>query len=373
MDYKNIAIIDHVGSKSGMDCYDDSLTKALSNNGCGSMIFSNYLGNNRNVIYKKVFEGFSDSGRLLKFYRMIRACIKAGYISKKAKVDMVIVHLFSAEIIGLMLVLVPKIFNLKIALIAHDISSFRNDDKRYIQKMIYNYLTDLVIVHNEYSFDKLFSSIDIKERSKVHVIRHGGYLDNIKTIDMQKARAKLGLNSTKKYLLFFGQIKNVKGLDILLRAMPNINENIQLIIAGKLWKNDFSYYDDLILKKQIESRIIKKLHFIENSERDYLYAAANMLVLPYRKIYQSGVLLMAMSYGLPVIASDLHANKEVIRHMENGLLFQNENEEELASLINKTMDDAKFLKDISNNAIDTIKKKYSWDSVAIKYIDLLDS
>jgi len=372
MNYR-ISIIDHVGEKAGMDYYSSSLAKGFINQKHRCTIYSNFIGIESNKItYKVYYEGHTKKNTLVQLYRFITATIKSSYNSHKEQTDLIILHLFSANIITLILMLIPKIFSLKIAVISHDISSFVDNDNTLIQNLIYNTLSDHIIVHNQFSYDELVKNIKLNNPKKVNIIKHGGYLDHIgEKPDKATVRKNLGLEIYGKYILFFGQIKNVKGLDILLEAMNTLPTDIKLIIAGKPWKADFSKYDKLIEKYNLEKRIIKIIRFIEDEEREKLFFAADVNVLPYRIIYQSGVLLMAMSHGLPVIASNLPANKEIIDHGRNGLLFESNNSISLSDNIIKFFKNKSEQANMSANALNTIQDEYNWNEIAKKYIKLL--
>ncbi|MCD6486469.1 MAG: glycosyltransferase family 4 protein [Syntrophobacterales bacterium] len=373
---KRIAIFDHVGKKAGMDYYDSSLLKGFLHAGHEGYVFSNFSGlDAEHINYIPVYDGHSNANGLVKGLRLLFGTLRAAQLARKEKIDLVILHLFSANVVTLVLSAIPKLFGLKTAVISHDISSFAgNDSVAAVQGLIYNTLSDYIIVHNRFSYKTLMSNIKIKETNKVHVIKHGGYLDYVEQkIDKKEARRQLGLEEHARYILFFGQIKKVKGLDIVLEAMPDVDNNIHLIIAGKLWKDDFSYYDEIIKKHHLEDRIVKQVRFIKDDEREKYFIAADVNVLPYRTIYQSGVLLMAMSYGLPVIASDLPANKEIIADKKNGLLFQSENSLKLSEQISRYFNDDSLRDTISRNSIETIERNYNWDDIARAYLDIISN
>jgi glycosyltransferase involved in cell wall biosynthesis len=147
--------------------------------------------------------------------------------------------------------------------------------------------------------------------------------------------------------------------------------DINLIIAGKPWKDDFSFYDELIRKYGLEIRVVKMIRFIENDEREKLFFAADVNVLPYRIIYQSGVLLMAMSHGLPVIASDLPANKEIINNGENGMLFSSEDSNDLALKIKLFFQDQSVARKLASNALATIKSDDDWHTISREYLKMI--
>lgn len=367
---KRVAIVDHVGKKAGMDYYSSSLAKGFTDNSIDCYVFSNFEGiDAEKTQYVPVYDGHTTNNAASKLFHFVKATIQSAYQAKQAQVDLVIVHLFSANIVTLLLLLIPKLMGLKVAVVSHDVSSFVGEDNQRLQNIIYNRLADYIIVHNQYSYQTLLKSIQIQDKDKVLVIKHGGYLDHIgKPLNKSIAREKLGLDIEGKYLLFFGQIKDVKGLDILLEAMESVPKDIQLIIAGKPWKADFSIYDEIIETKGLSNRVIKMIRFIEDQERELLFFAADVNVLPYRVIYQSGVLLMAMSHGLPVIASDLPANKEIIQDGKNGFLFKSENVKGLAKTIDCFFHDEEKRKNIALKALETIKEDYSWKKIAGEYI-----
>ena len=181
----------------------------------------------------------------------------------------------------------------------------------------------------------------------------------------------MGLDDEQTIALFFGQIKTVKGLDILLNAFPSDVSDLTLVIAGKPWKNDFSDYEKIIKERGLSSQVKLIIKYISEEERDTLYNAADFIVLPYRQIFQSGVLLMAMSYGLPVIASDLKANKEVIDD-DQGLLFQTENPIDLKEKIMTLYNNPDLSERLSKTALNTIKTSYSWNTIATKYFPIIE-
>ena len=85
-------------------------------------------------------------------------------------------------------------------------------------------------------------------------------------------------------------IKSVKGLDVLLKAMPEIiksNPNILLLIAGKPWRDDFSKYEDLINDLKIRKYCQLEIKFIDHKDVSSFYSASDIVVLPYRKIYKA--------------------------------------------------------------------------------------
>ena len=178
-------------------------------------------------------------------------------------------------------------------------------------------------------------------------------------------------SNDEKSLLFFGQIKKDKGLDILLKSMQNIDSKVSLVIAGKSSDVDFSYYKKLIKDLRINNKIIIKNYFISDSDMLDLFLSSTIIVLPYKKIYQSAVLLMSMSLGLPVIVSDLEPFNEIIVDDYNGFIFKNGDLDNLAQIINKNIFNQNKLDEISLNAKKTIQNNFNWDEIGKDYIKML--
>ncbi|WP_316633667.1 glycosyltransferase [uncultured Flavobacterium sp.] len=138
-----------------------------------------------------------------------------------------------------------------------------------------------------------------------------------------------------------------------------------MVIAGKAWKNDLSEYTQIIKELEIEDIVITDFRYIPDDEVSFFYQKADLVVLPYRDIYQSGVLLLTMSYGKPIICSDLKPFKEVITHNKNGFLFESQNPIDLAIRIQEVIANKTRLTDITDNANAIICKNYDWFKIGI--------
>lgn len=364
-----VAIIDPVGQKAGMDFYDEELLTALSDSGVNSYVFSNFTCVNKDIISFPFFDGFQ-SNKWIKAYSQIIAHFRSYLVCKKNNIEILIFHVFSVNVFKFLMILGAKLFKLKVVVIAHDPVSLTGEDSHFLQKYLYNKICDNIVVHNQYSYDKLIHLIN--EKIDLNIIKHGGFIrlydDLIKKSD---ARKTLNLDPSVKYLLFFGQIKSSKRLDVMLRAMPSISEDVHLVIAGKPYKDDFEKYLQIIKEHQLEHRVVLKLGFVSNQERSLLMKACDVMVLPYQEIFQSGVLLMAMSFKMVVVCSDIASFNEVIRDGINGCLFKSLSSENLSFKINSIIHDNLRLDKIKNEAHSTIRNDFSWDKIALDYKKML--
>jgi glycosyltransferase involved in cell wall biosynthesis len=367
-----IAIIDHVGSKAGIDYYSLELLQGLQFLDCEGYYYSNELSAGYDEIQKvKVFEKFTPNGALAKIKDYFKGYLCAFKACKKEGINKVILHSFAFGPKELYSILMAKLFRLQITLIVHDISTLAGKDNVWMRTMILNRSTHLV-VHNHFSYIELKKLLSNFNKKKLVIIEHGNFINLINpNVTKENAREKLGLNPKINYLLFFGQIKKIKDLETLLKAMPLVDENTHLIIAGKTWQTSFDEYDDLIARLRIKDRIIKEIRHIEDAEREVYFKACDAIVLPYKKIYQSGVLLMSMSYGLPAIVSSLEPFEEIIKKGKNGLIFDPHTEKELAFQINQLFTNSEQYEMISRMSYHTVQTKYSWIEIAKKYCLLL--
>ena len=169
--------------------------------------------------------------------------------------------------------------------------------------------------------------------------------------------------------LFFGMIKKVKGLDVMLESLKEVvskHSDTLLVIAGKVWKDDFSYYQQIIDENDLTENCLIHNHFIPHQDVSHYYASADLVVLPYKRIYQSGVLMMSMSYEKAVLVSDLPPLIEVIKDKETGFVFETENETSLSNKLNFILSDLSILDDINKNALRLVKKKYDWEEIGMR-------
>ena len=370
MEHK-IAIIDPVGIKSGMNHYDTFLCTSLDKLGIDTYIYSNFNVKSETIVSQPVFGTFFKN-KLSQTFNFIKGMFKSVLDCRKNKINTVMIHVFSTHNMAIMTFAISKLFGLKIITISHDIFSFTNQDNKWYHHLIYNRWSDKIVVHNSFSLNHLLPQIEANMHSKVSVLKHGSFIglpDN--SISRKSARNVLNLDNQRQYILFFGRLKPNKRLDLVLRAMPNIDSSIHLIIAGHSGKDDFNKYQSIIDELDLSSRLVLDINYISEEKRELYFKAVDCLALPYELIFQSGVLLMSMSYGLPVVASQIPSFEEVIEDGKNGLLFEKGNVDDLAKQLNALMNNKNLMNEIPHNAISNMKENYCWDSIAKGYVELI--
>ena len=242
-----------------------------------------------------------------------------------------------------LLMLYYKILGKKIALTAHNVNQAKRDSKdswfnRLTLKIQYK-LTDHIFVHTQKMKDELVADFSVDGRS-VTVIRHpinNAFPDTDLTTD--EAKQKLGVRKDEKTILNFGRIKPYKGIEHLLAAFRELvrhDESYRLVIAGEVQKGNEEYFSTLERTVQSEiarGLIILKTQFIPDEDMEVYLKGADVLVLPYNEIFQSGVLFLGYSFGLPVIATDVGSFREEIVDGRTGFLCRPSDPADLAATI----------------------------------------
>ena len=221
---------------------------------------------------------------------------------------------------------------------------------------------DKLIVHNENCKRMLIENLGT-EKSKIHVIPHGAYGLFFNEISEN-------LNKKEKTFLSFGTIREYKGIDVLIRAIAlipeKIRENMTFIIAGKQnFKLDNTDYDGMIKQLNISSQVRFFNRRIEDSELHELFIKADACIFPYRAISGSGALLMAYSFGTPVIASNIPTFVEETEGGKTGLLFQALDPQALADAIEHFYHmEPNQIKQYKENIQLLVSNKYNWEKSA---------
>lgn len=267
-----------------------------------------------------------------------------------------------------------KKYGIKLVITIHDILPFNTKfyDKHYHQK-IYD-LADQIIVQAETNikrFDELFP----EDSDKVTFIPHGHFLDFADKHDMAESRQHLNLPMNKKVFLFFGQIKKVKGVGVLLESFGKLCEqrdDLYLVIAGNVWKDDFAEYQEIIDKYHLDSKNLKTdIRFIPDDEVGYYYSACDVAVLPYLDVYQSGVIQLTYAYEKAAVATAIAPFMEIVEDGVSGFLCKPNDSDDLEKTLDKAADvDQVSLKKMADAGQAKIKQKYSWDNIAKNITEL---
>ena len=201
-----------------------------------------------------------------------------------------------------------------------------------------------------------------KPEAPVEMVYHPVYEIFETQYSKKEARKLLNLPSGP-ILLFFGYIRKYKGLEVLLDAMPILqNElNLKLLIAGEFYDDEQKYIKK-IKSLELKNSVILKSDYIPNEKVGLYFAAADAVALPYISATQSGIVQVCYNYNKPVIATDVGGLPEVVIDKKTGFIVPSNNPNAFAKAVIRFYQE-KREEEFSNN-VKTEKKKYSWDNIA---------
>lgn len=163
--------------------------------------------------------------------------------------------------------------------------------------------------------------LSLRPDTKVILLPHPLYDHFGAPLPMAEARKQLGIADDRKVSLFFGFIRDYKGLDLLIDAMAKLPADHVLIIAGEPY-GDMSKYHEAIARHGLKDRVVDHIRYIADQEVPVFFSAADAVVLPYKSATQSGITAIAYHFGTPVIATDVGGLKESVEHDRTGLIVQ---------------------------------------------------
>lgn len=268
-----------------------------------------------------------------------------------------------------------KMLGKHIVYTAHNINEGERDNNdtllnRLTLRFMYKFI-DHIFVHTEKMKLQLIEDFHVCD-SKVTVIPFG--INNVlpkSGLSEIEAKRLLNIADHHKTLLCFGQIAPYKGLDILISALQILRckgNDWRLIIAGKINAGQHEYWANIqkmIEQHDLGGNIMKVIEFIPDQNVEWYFKAADVAILPYRHIFQSGVLSLAYNFGLPVIATDVGAFREDIVEGETGYVVRPESPEDLADKISQYFE-SDLYKNLQVNRkkiIDHANERYSWHTV----------
>lgn len=203
-------------------------------------------------------------------------------------------------------------------------------------------------------------------KPKVYTV-HPLYDNFGSVVEKNEAIKRLNLDDKYKYILFFGFIRDYKGLDLLLKAFDKEkfeDLKVKILIAGEFYSNE-DYYMKLIKDLQLEDNVVLHTSFIPNTEVANYFCASDLVVQPYKNATQSGVTQVAYHFGIPMVVTNVGGLSETIPNDVVGYVVEPD-PEAIKYAIFKFFDENKS-NDFRNNIMSE-RKRFSWESL----IDAID-
>ena len=187
--------------------------------------------------------------------------------------------------------------------------------------------------------------------------------------DLVTAKQDLDLIVDKRTLLFFGLIRDYKGLDILIESMSLLDDSYQLLVAGECY-GAFEKYTQQIASSTAKDRIHIHNRYIHDKDIACFFSAADALILPYRSATQSGVVSIAYHFELPMIATPVGDFPDCIQKNETGIVAESVSSIALADSIQRLYEEGKYADCVTQ--IQKEKQSLSWQTLTKRLISLIN-
>ena len=371
-----VAMIEPIGGHGGNEFYDFGLCEAL-----GKYCDVNFYTCNETHLhevhkfktrtYKFYNNIYGSANAVVRGLRYVYGALKTAIHAKQSHTRIAHIHIYHFAWRELVVAVLCKVLFIKVVATIHDVESFSENSHRIstsLKFVKYFPFIDRYIVHSRFAYENLDKVSRGLIKTRLYVVSHGD-TDFLYAGDLNKtaARNDLKIPVDRKIILFFGQIKKVKGLDVLMTAfalLAKANPAYHLLIVGRPWKVDGEHVRAKIAALGVDDQVTLSMSYIKNEDVPKYFVAADIVALPYLKIYSSGVLLRALDYGVPVVVSDLGPLTDIVRDGENGRVFRTGDSAHLASVIKEIIDTPALLRSYADAGKNTIAEKYSWDVVA---------
>ena len=318
-----------------------------------------------------------DTPMVRKLYRVVR--YYARLIAYALKSDAPIFHVLwnnKFEYFDRTLLLtLYRLLGKRLVLTVHNVNIRKRDGNDTLLNRLtlrYQYrLVDHLFVHSLRMAEQLRGEFEVPAY-KISVIPFGINSTVPDTaLTTTEARARLGFRPTDKVLLFFGNIARYKGLDLLVEAMPSVlthYREARLVIAGRpkgadaYWAGIERRIDEL----GIGACVTRRIEYVPDEDTEIYFKAADLLVLPYTHVFQSGVLFLGYNFGLPVVATDVGSLREEIVDGETGYVCKAADPQAIATAICRYLSSELF-RGLASRRLAIRRhaaQRYSWSAVA---------
>lgn len=288
--------------------------------------------------------------------------IKVGRELKKLAPDLIVIGFwlpFMAPCLGTIARIAGKNGKTKVVSVVHNIIPHEH---RIGDKMFASYFcksVDGFVAMSDSVLNDLTQFDNVKPRV---FCRHPLYDNFGQHVERSNALAELGLDSNYRYMLFFGLIRDYKGLDIMLKAYADSRlrqMGVKLIVAGEFYNNAEKYFE---LEKELglEGEVIWHREFVPDSRVRYYFGAADIIVQPYKSATQSGVTQIAYHFEKPMIVTNVGGLAEIVPDGKAGYVVEPD-EKQIADAIVDFFGNNR--QNEFNEGLLFEKKKYAWSNM----------
>jgi D-inositol-3-phosphate glycosyltransferase len=361
----SIAIIDPLGAHGGHHYYVHDQANALVAAGHPVAVFSAPAETDASGKYEKIvaFAGtYGDGSKLWRGASLAWQLVTSVVRARAKGCDTCIFHIFKGDVFELLGVGTARALGMRVLSVVHDVERLDRATGPGLMGPLVR-LTNTVVVHNVFSRDTLLASRP-ELASKTAIVPHGNYASQFGVLPSRdEARQLLDIPREDLVMLFFGNPRKEKGLEPLLEALALSVKHapVKLIVAGKMKPEDVTRIQDVLKSSGLEAMVRLDIGHVRDSLVAPYFRAADVIVLPYLRVYESGVAIMAMTLGRPVLASDLPPLLEVVGSAsERGYLFKAGDVQGLAEQISAIASHPESIGSKGDAAASFARKERDW-------------
>jgi glycosyltransferase involved in cell wall biosynthesis len=263
----------------------------------------------------------------------------------------------------IILLLLKQFSNSRIVFFVHNSADHEQEKiKGLVARVIFKFADELIVTTRDAEGELGMAYPNLKVTLSPHPMYE--FFGKGTKITKKDARDKLKLNSDP-LLLFFGHIRDYKGLDILLLAIKKVvevNRSIQLLVVGEFWKNE-AKYRNLIQEYNLDNNVTVIGEYVPDKDIQLYYKAADALVMPYKTATGTGVSKIALYYNLPIIGTNVGDLKDYFEPSGAGIFVEPNNADALYKGIMKfnNSDKSAYVKNMQ-----PLKETFSWEKLIDK-------
>jgi glycosyltransferase involved in cell wall biosynthesis len=281
--------------------------------------------------------------------------------------DTVHVQFFRSACLEFPVYFVLRPFVRRLVLTVHNALPHERRAGQHFFYRIWYSVVDCIHVLSDHTGQTLVDEFGVDKASIVRT-PHGNYnrfLSHFPPRDTSQVREALGVKEGSKLVLFFGLIREYKGVFRLLEAIPGLeSDNVRVIISGGCSAPLAEKVQRRIDELGIEDVVEFNPEYLENQRLSDYLAAADLVVFPYENISQSGALLLAMTYGKAVVVSDLCGFREYVQHGETGWICDTSNPRCFSKSVDTVLLNPSLARKLGENAKRVSDREFSWRRIA---------
>ena len=224
---------------------------------------------------------------------------------------------------------------------------------------------DALFVHAQSQRDELVEFAGVQPE-RIHLVPHGTLDYGTTSSDRRALRRQFGLPENGQVALFFGNIRDEKNLDLLLRALPRFANRLHVLVAGRegaKGQKPLEFYRALAAELGVEENVTFMSGYIPDEQVPKLFAASDWVALPYSRRFtsQSGVLNVAAQYHRPVVISSAPTFEETLRACDVGVLVE---PDDLAALESGIEEMCRRIDENHQHEFDRYARLFGWEENA---------